>query len=178
MQLNESSENWSEWKDFGKPSYTVADIGTLYKEMSDFRSRINKLEKHFSELKPEKEQEWPQEGDEYWVLYSDGKVETSKWIDSDRQRANKSQGIYRTREAAEMEALRRECRASRPKMDWKSGNPTLIWYVNRDGRLMKDYTCDTCYDTIDSGLYGRTEEEARERWQKYGKAFEYLVKGK
>jgi hypothetical protein len=118
--------------------------------------------------------EWPQKGDTCYYLNSGGAVLRFTWLGDDPDQEGKNQGLYRTEEAAEMEALRRECRASAPKVDW-----TLleqIYCFNREtGTFTSFLYLYVPYGTIDSGLYGRTREEATDRWNKYGKAFTYLV---
>lgn len=144
--------------------------------IEELQAQLANLQAEVEKLSGEQEKEWPQDGDEYFYVTRDGDVSYSKWGKYMLEEAAAKQGIYRTREAAEMEALRRECRASRPKVYW--GSMSYVYYL--EGILNGMFCTFKCaYETdlqvIDSGLYGRTEEEARERWEKYGKAFEYLV---
>ncbi len=142
--------------------------------IEEVQAQLAKLQAEVEKLSGEKE--WPQE-DDYYSISFDGEVVQHNWFEGKMGRNAIKQGIYRTHEAAEMEALRRECRASRPKVDWKSQDYVHHYVRGLNGESYIDSDAAICFDIqiIDSGLYGRTEEEARERWNRYGKAFEYLI---
>lgn len=120
------------------------------------------------------EKEWPQQGDMVWYINSAQEVTITQFEErhSMNQKMKKAGMYYRTEEACAMEALRRECRASRPKVDWTSN--ITVHYVERK-LVVCDQAIHVPITAIDSGLYSRTESEARERWSRYGKAFEYLI---
>jgi hypothetical protein len=150
----------------------------LVDDVKQLQDQLTALQKQVNELKgstPVVEQEWPQKDDNCYCIVSTGSVAEFIWSGTDADNDCLKQGIYRTREAAEMEALRRECRASRPKVDWESESDRVWFPTGKSSALNFYWVGAVSISLIDSGLYGRTEEEARERWDKYGKAFEYLI---
>lgn len=130
----------------------VKSLEDLLKAANDFRKWAidfeNELSKVLADIKaPEKEEDTQElkcpykQGDEYWCLYSYGGIYSSFWSGTweDKDRFN-SGNIFPTKEAAELEAKRRNLltrfRAFRNECngDWKPD------WSNRDEKWEIDYT--------------------------------------
>lgn len=81
-------------------------LGQIIEEVEDLKTRLEAVENNQGkEVKPESEatdKPWPQAGDEYFHVCTDGKIVIGTWINSVFNNTTKARGnIYRTREEAE-----------------------------------------------------------------------------
>ncbi|MGX7141424.1 hypothetical protein ACWOBX_08230 [Facklamia languida] len=132
----------------------------------EFEQRIKALEDDHKE-----EEEWPKEGDNYWVIETFGGVKNYDWLDDvlDRIALNKN-AIFKTEEEAEFEAGRLKVLRELEKMgspyDDQFGNWCI--YLDTNGNL--DHYCEMgegCF--VYGDYYFRSEEEVKEAIEKIGK---------
>lgn len=97
-------------------------------------NRIEELEKELLELKGQvKEQEFPQDGDEYWLINGDCSFQVIKWnCDSFDKRANEIGNTYKTKGEAEFAVEKFKVEAELRKYGrpfvWGREN----WYLGMD----------------------------------------------
>lgn len=79
-------------------------IEELEEQLEELRAKVNELEQALSLAKLA---EWPQEGDRYWFVTSDGVVSSDLW-DNDSTDAGRAEigNVFRTEEEADFEVQR------------------------------------------------------------------------
>ena len=115
---------------------------------------------------------WPQEGDEYWYIDSYGKPKNEKFsylsdLDINKKRFG---NCFKTKEEAQMYSLRIESLSK--GFIPKDGEKFWVWDFSEEPNL--SYTDERLKHLILPKF--RTLEECQEWYDKYGKAWEYLLK--
>lgn len=136
--------------------------------------RITALEIELQALKRETEQTaWPKKGDTYWFIGSDGMAYKNEWDGYGTVKNRQKIGnVYRTKEGAEMYALRLESMATRWKPD--KNEIFFTWATPNDGG---DYRWHN--DVFDIPMFSlgrcfKTEAAADAHQEKYKAAWDAL----
>lgn len=123
-----------------------------------------------------KTKEWPQEGDDYYYVGSQGGVILNKWSNDDIDKERLACGnMFPTEQKAEYERLRRECMATR----WvpEKGEEVFIYMpqcmlsgIRRRGEISSVEGVIGAFSVM-VGLAAPNDEEAKARWDMYGEAW-------
>lgn len=114
--------------------------------------------------------DWPQQGDEYWYVVSDGSIEGTTCRDHPGDHGRLALGnVFRTKEEAEDHKLRLMSMAQR----WRPQEDERYWRTDPEGdaswMLWDNYAVDYAFFWI--GNCHRTKEDAEKWYKTYGKAF-------
>lgn len=116
-------------------------------EIKALKERIAALEYHAKE-----EQEFPQDGDDYWYVDADADVMDIEWDGSDCDQVRMSIGnVFKTKEQAEfaVEKLRVEAELRKFSKPFEHGKPNFNLIFNKDNGLIIDaWNIYWCQGTI------------------------------
>ena len=136
----------------------------LQKLKEEFEQRIRELEDKYNP-----EEEWPKEGDEYWVIDGFGDVNNFFWRDDPVDNiALKNNAIFKTKEEAEFETERLKVLRELEKL----GRPFVLnesnWSLFLNGEHELEVHSNRHYNEKYGSYYFDTEEQLNKAIDKIG----------
>lgn len=133
----------------------MSNLETLKQQTADLEAKLKEMKAEIDRLENGWEMKCPyKDGDKTWVIYSYGDVDSSFWFHSSEDNARfKSGNIFPTKQAAELEAKRRnlltrfrsfrdECNGNW-KFNWDDTLDNKYFLKIRNGDFSIDYYVET-----------------------------------
>ena len=141
-------------------------IEELNKELEELQTKIKEVQNKIDDVKQEKA--WPPKyGDTYRIIFSDGTVGTTTWLNDQMDNRRMSAGnIFQTKEEAEFEVERRKLitelkKFAMKRIDWRANRyDGEMYYIYLSGK--NEIKINRARGFVHSTLYFESPEKAKE----------------